>query len=83
MPCNCLFMLYNKLGERKNCQTHRSYVICSVESAGVISFSVTRIFKQSENSMFFLLIIILWCNAIIPIFTFSLCLLVYPWALMG
>ena len=39
-------MLYNKLGERKNCQTHRSYVFFPVESNGVISFSITRIFKQ-------------------------------------
>ena len=40
-----LFILYNKLGGGRNCQTHRSYAIFPVESNNVISFRATRIFK--------------------------------------
>ena len=45
--CNIPFMLFNKLSVGKNCQTHGSYVIFPVESTGVISFLVTRIFQQT------------------------------------
>ena len=46
MPFNCLFVLYNKLGKRKKCQTHGFRVIFPVESTGVISFPETRILRQ-------------------------------------
>ena len=68
-------------------QTHISYVIFPPESTGVISFPATRILKQIIETIGKLnvssQIIILRPNAIIPILTFSLCLLVYSRALMG